>query len=462
MNVRRAVRLVSGLHEHTAVVTWWQSRPAALAARVTPAWRRGLLSLAAVGALAADVSKVLRPARGAAAGASVWLVAPVAGAILLALLYGCYRTATRFTDLPAVVRARPQVALHVLFWGAFAVVWRTPRDGSVWASTVLAVGALLPFFLWRCGYLLKTGQRGRAAGTRFADHLFYLSPVYGGTDTPVGKGYDHLVRHEAQSAEALARSQLAGVKLLVLALAWRGVQQVMAGAVYGDPDSPVTRMLGGYSLSVPSLDRLLAHNVSVPLLTAWASLYLELFREVLQHAARGHVIVGVLRLCGFNVFRNTYKPLLAESVVEFWNRYYYYFKELLVDFFFFPTFVRHLRAWPRLRIVAATFAAAFAGNMYYHALQQDRLVLQGDVWYAWGALHSRVFYCLLLTAGLAVSMLREQRRRGRTPAARGGVARVARIATVWTFFGIIHIWNAGAHASFAQRTRFFLSLLGAT
>jgi len=25
------------------------------------------------------------------------------------------------------------------------------------------------------------------------------------------------------------------------------------------------------------------------------------------------------------MFRNTYKPLLAESIVEFWNRYYYYF-----------------------------------------------------------------------------------------------------------------------------------------
>ena len=45
------------------------------------------------------------------------------------------------------------------------------------------------------------------------------------------------------------------------------------------------------------------------------------------------MIVGYLRLCGFNVFRNTYKPLLAETMVEFWNRYYYYFKELLVNFF---------------------------------------------------------------------------------------------------------------------------------
>ncbi|MEF8725082.1 hypothetical protein [Candidatus Accumulibacter phosphatis] len=40
------------------------------------------------------------------------------------------------------------------------------------------------------------------------------------------------------------------------------------------------------------------------------------------------MIIGTLRLFGFNVFRNTYKPLPPESILEFWNRYYYYLKEL--------------------------------------------------------------------------------------------------------------------------------------
>ena len=75
----------------------------------------------------------------------------------------------------------------------------------------------LPFLLWRIGYMLMSGQRGRIAGTRFSDHLLYLYPVYGGTNTPYGKGIDHLARHEAQTDEALARSQLAGLKLLALA-----------------------------------------------------------------------------------------------------------------------------------------------------------------------------------------------------------------------------------------------------
>ena len=91
------------------------------------------------------------------------------------------------------------------------------------------------------------------------------------------------------------------------------------------------------------------------------------------------MIVGCIRLLGFNVFRNTYKPLLAESIVEFWNRYYYYFKELLVEFFFYPTYLRSSWARPGIRMFLAVFAAAFIGNMYYHVLGSPETVLSFDL-----------------------------------------------------------------------------------
>jgi hypothetical protein len=458
VGIRGRLRHLSQLHEDRAVIAWWTNRTTGIAGRLTPERRRWLLSLAAIGALGGAVAKAL----GRAANADVpplWIAAPIASAVLLAALYGCYRAATGFASLPAPVRARPQVALHLAFWAVLVVVWMMPRHWNPPAATVVAIATLLPFVLWRCGYLLKTGQRGRAAGTRFADHLFYLFPIYGGRDAPIGKGFDNLTRHEAHSADALAKSQLAGMKLLILSLIWRGAEQLMNAAVYAEPTNQLTPLLAAHGARVPPLDRLLAQRVHVAPLVAWSSIYVELVRQVLRHAAWGHVTVGVLRLLGFNVFRNTYKPLLAESIVEFWNRYYYYFKELLVDFFFFPTFVRHFRRWPRLRMVAATFAAAFVGNLYYHALAHDELILTGDVRAAWTALHARTFYCLLLAAGISVSMLREQRRRG-TAVLPGRATRLVRIFGVWTFFAVIHVWGVGAQASFTRRTEFFLSLFG--
>jgi len=354
------------------------------------------------------------------------------------------------------VRRRPQMALHAVFAALLVASWACPGG---WGRRLLAaLAATLPFLLWRIGYMLMAGQRGKAGGTRFADHLFYLGPVWGGTNTPYGKGLDYLTRVEATTPEAFARSQLAGLRLLALALVWRATMAVMGAVVYGDPKSPLTPWLG-HSLGIPILHELLKHPAEYARPVAWLALYLELVRAVLRLAMKGHVVIGVLRLFGFYAFRNTYKPLLAESVVEFWNRYYYYFKELLVEFFFYPTFVRRFRRSPRLRIVAATFAAALVGNMYYHTIEQPSF-LAGNFALTWKVLQARLFYCVLLAAGISISMLREQRRRGAAARLPGGLRRVLRIAGVWTFFAVLHVWALPGPPGFAARTRFVLSLVG--
>lgn len=454
--VRSSLRAAANFHEHEGLIAWWARRLERAAAWLTAGRRRHLLSVVSLALLASSIAD--RPATPSAALALAPALRVLLGApCLLALFFLCYLAAVHYRRLPEAVRRRPQVALHLCFWAALAVLWATPEDEGLWRRVLALIALVTPFAIWRCGYLLKTGQRGRAAGTAFADHLFYLWPAWRGTETPYGKGWDYLSRHEAPSAEALARSQLAGVKLLLLAQVWSAVMLLMRAAVYGDPGSPLAAALGGWSLGTPRLPDLVLSGARVPAATAWATAYFELIWRTLRLAVRGHEYIGVLRLCGFNVFRNTYKPLLADSIVEFWNRYYYYFKELLVEFFFFPTFARY-RVRPWLRTLLAVFAAAFAGNLYYHLIDPEELLVLGDVSALWALVQARAVYCFLLAAGIYVSMQREQGRRGAAPAGRGGPARrLLRIAGVWTFYGIIQIWDGGVATS-AQRLRFFLSL----
>ncbi|MGH7397686.1 MAG: hypothetical protein ACRELW_09120 [Candidatus Rokuibacteriota bacterium] len=454
-----AARRLGHFHEDPAVIAGWQAWTRPLLTRLTPGRRRALLALAAL------YVTVKRPLRDMAPAVDLRSPGgPPAAAVVillcLAVVIAAYVAARRFPSLPAAVRARPQIWLHALFWALVLICWlRPPGSGASGAASVILPGLVLalPFLLWRIGYLLMSGQRGRVAGTRLSDHLLYCYPAYGGTNTPYGKGIDHLARHEARSDEALARSQLAGLKLLALAWIYDRALELMAGLVHGEPGG----LLGGYGLGLPRLDALMPAGEPAPWLTAWATVYAGLVSDVLELAVRGHEIVGVLRLFGFNIFRNTYKPLLAPSLVEFWNRYHYYFKELLVEFFFFPTYVRRFRGSPRLRMLAATFAAAGFGNLYYHLLQQDPFLLTGS-WTAvrpW--LETRSVYCGLLALGIYVSMRREQRRRGATAAAPAStLIRLRRIAGVWTFFALIGIWGETGTASFGQRALFVLGLFG--
>lgn len=451
---------LSQFHEDAAIIAWWHTRLRWILEWLTPFRRRAILAAGAVWVGFQGPLKFLAKADELSVPADRLGAALVILAIFV-LLWLCYRAAVRFSTLPAVVRRHPQITLHLLYWGSLAVLWVTPSEPGLWRSVLLGVAIVFPYLLWRCGYMLLAGQYGRMAGTRFSDHLLTLWPAYSGSNTPYGKGLAYLSRFEAKTGEELARSQLAGIKLLLLCQLWRLARNLLEGLVYGSGNE-LTVALGGFTVGIPRLGELVKAGGQAPLLSSWISIYCELVWQVLHHAIRGHEIIGILRLFGFNVFRNTYKPLLAESLLEFWNRYYYYFKELLVTFFFMPAFAQLgavLRQWPQLRLFLAVMASAFVGNLYYHLLQGYALLVQGDLFQALYNLRSRAFYCLLLALGVYVSMLRERRRSSQPPAA-GGSRRFLRIAGVWTFFSLIFIWNVRGDAPFLSRVDFFLGLFG--
>ncbi|NJD35870.1 MAG: hypothetical protein FIA96_13730 [Betaproteobacteria bacterium] len=450
----------SQFHENPAVIAWWGARLSGVLGWLKPSRRRAILALASIGAGALIPFNMLTGHKG-------WLVAPSGQEMafvivaLFAVLGLIYRAAVGFSALPGMIRRHPQLALHLLYWGFLAMLWAAGPITGGWRTVLFGMAMIFPFLIWRCAFLLLSGQHGRMAGTGFSDHLIYLWPAYGGNDTPYGKGLAYLSQCEAKTEVELARSQLAGIRLILLGFCWGVVMFVFEGIVYGEGNA-LTRAFGGRTLGIPALGQLVKQGAEAPFAASWASVYCELMKQVLRHAAGGHVIIGLLRLFGFNVFRNTYKPLLAESVVEFWNRYYYYFKELMVTFFFLPTYAalgRRLGKLPQLRLFAAVFAAAFFGNVYYHLIRVSDKMAEGRVLEELFEHRSRIFYCFLLALGVFVSMLRQQRLRGR-PLASGTSNRVLRIAGVWTFFALIFIWNVRGRGTFANRVDFFLGMFG--
>lgn len=454
------IRRLTQFHEDPAVIGWWLTRMGRALTWFSPFRRRAIL---AVGAIYLGVATPLRE-MATVEGLPVpsdWTGLTLLVLAIFAILWLCYLATVNFKALPLIVRHHPQLTLHLMYWGTLVMLWLTAPTAGRWREVVLGVAFLFPFLIWRCGYMLMSGQNGRTAGTRFAHQLIVIWPVFGGSNTPYGKGLEYLSRFEAKNEDELAQSQLAGVKLLILAGLWRMGFALMEGVVYG-PGNAITHALGGHTIGIPKLSSLVVQGAEAPLYASWGSIYCELVWQVLKRAFIGHQIIAVLRLFGFNVLRNTYKPLLAESVQEFWNRYYYYFKELLVSFFFMPVFMQlggPLRGWPRLRLFAAVFAAAALGNTYYHVLEGRAPLVLGSVFNRMNYLCSPFFYSVLLAIGIYVSMLRKQRRGARTLSGTRA-ARIGRIFGVWTFFSLIFIWDVRSDAPFFTRVDFFLRLFG--
>jgi hypothetical protein len=140
------------------------------------------------------------------------------------------------------------------------------------------------------------------------------------------------------------------------------------------------------------------------------------------------------------VFRNIYKPLLAESIIEYWGSFRIVLRNSVSIFSFIRRALRLVR--PAASMLIVVLAAAFLGNMYFHVLEELELLMAGDpaaLWSRWG---SRTVYSLLLFVGVWVSMLRQQSRRAtESDNAASNLTRVRRVTGVWTYSAIIHIWH---------------------
>jgi len=268
----------------------------------------------------------------------------------------------------------------------------TPRYLTVWDFTAMS-GA----YLWFIGYSLLDARA--PARDDFALQLGTYRPFWGSPTTPFVKGSAYLRRIEAKDAHQLAITQLKGLKLLAWSLLIGFFSKYFSQCVHG-------------LLAIPTFSDAFLHSVNrapYPSYTCWASLMTGFLDDMLAISIAGHRIVACCRMAGFNALRNTYRPLSSRTVADFWNRYYFYFKELMVDFFFFPVFLNYFKSHKKLRIAVATFAAAGFGNAFYHYIFYLQYISQLGLWRSLAAYHVYLFYCFVLATAITISQMRKRR-----------------------------------------------------
>jgi hypothetical protein len=272
-----------------------------------------------------------------------------------------------------------------------------PRGGSLrtvsWHFLTVAAA-----YLWFIAYsLLDISSK---SCDPFTLQVGTYQPFWGSTAVPFVKGAAYLRRIEAQNAEQLAVTQLKGLKLLV----WAVILNLFLWKAF----LPVVHAYIGIPLYDDIFD-LSMRRAAFPWYLGWASLIAHFFERLAELSIMGHRIVASCRMAGFMALRNTCRPLASRSIAEFWNRYYYYFKELLVDCFFYPTFMRYFKRRGHWRLFAATFAAASFGNAFYHFFSSLHYIEELGFWRALEGFQSYIFYTIVLAVGISISQVRERK-----------------------------------------------------
>lgn len=293
--------------------------------------------------------------------------------------------------------------------------------GAIW--TLIALWASCFWFL---AYALAD-QKAKDA-TPNALRAAYMRPFWGGDAVPFGKGHAYLAKFDAKDAQELAATRLKALKLgvwaAILAALYAGLDHLVHGA------AAIPRLNDAILMQIAGTD--------APLGMRWASLVTNYFLDLVLIAVWGHALVAVIRMAGWRIPRNTVNPLASRSLAEFWNRYYFYFKELVVDFFFYPAFLRWFKKSPRLRIAFATLCAAGLGNFLYHFMRETHVFAAGFEFDILSRFATYAFYTLALSAGLIVSQLR-----GRKPQPADGFWRyeVLPRLNVMAFFCLLKVFD---------------------
>ena len=424
-----------------SAVIWTNSRAAIL---FSATWLTALLETALGGNDTLDrVAAVVRQEQ-----LPDWAAAPVATGLVLLVVLGSAAALRWVGRRPqSMLSRRPLVTLLALEMGLCFVASLNLLSGWPRVMVWSAVFVLTPY-IWFLPYAI-VDQRSRDPNTRLLQ-LATLRPFWSPGYLPFGKGAAFLRKSLSKTPTELAITQLKAVKLLLWA---NGLFALREGLVWLFQDT----------LQVPRLGQALDAFVGAqphPLPMSWAALVLSTAKLSLQVAMWAHLFIGIARLAGYRLPRGSWRPLESRTLMDYFNRFHYYFKELLVDLFFVPTFFKVFRNHQRIRMFFATFMAAGVGNALWHFLRDIDLLHTLGPGAAVETYTSYLFYSGVLATGVGLSQVRANL--GFRPSSTVA-GRLCSFVFVWSFVTCLHIFgDASRDHTLRERMSFLISLFGFT
>ncbi|MBX3169568.1 MAG: hypothetical protein KF760_19355 [Candidatus Eremiobacteraeota bacterium] len=343
---------------------------------------------------------------------------------LLAVAYLALMTTAFYRLRRKYPQSWPLPALFLLYAVNLALVLSPLSAGPAGLLLYTGLWAFSAYF-WFIAFALRDASSPQASPAWFQLATFH--PYFGGSIIPLGLGAAHLRQRQAKDNQSLARCQLKGIKLLLAC--W-----VASGLLAALIRLRQWARLPEFSLI---LHQYLDGQVFYPRSLCWLSL-LEAFPEsLMQGFLLGNLLIGAARIGGFQLLQQVYQPWGARSIADYWNRVSYYYKETVLQLFFYPCYLRYFKGWPRLRQAFAIFMAAGVGNLLFHIRLLVPQLLQRGPLETLRGMHTYFCYCLILCAGLYFSQLKSSQQR----AALTLRQRILTLGSIFLFYSLLGVFD---------------------
>lgn len=272
-------------------------------------------------------------------------------------------------------------------------------QSNYWAAISTSVSIILANYAWYLIFILKDKHY------RYW-HLLTMIPFWSWSNIPFPKAWKYLNETEVIDKIDLARTQLNAIKLLVYCVLLSIPMHLLDTYLYAYP----TILKNYFHLeTLPLVNNLntaitqYGTSQGLSFIANWSATFCSFIHTALYLTIGTNAIIATIRLCGWRVRRNVYRCFEATSISDFFNRYYYYFKEFLVDIFFFPTYFSFFKKYPSLRLFFATLMAAGVGNFIFHFNSDIARIYDLGYWKALVSYQVYALYCLVLSLAIFIS-----------------------------------------------------------
>lgn len=269
-------------------------------------------------------------------------------------------------------RISPVILLFALFCGCLLTMPALSEHTTIYVLFWMFT-AMLGKAFWYLAAFLKDGIAGdevkriSAMVIPFWTHN-WTHAVY------VPTSYPALVRAEVQDSEKLALVRLRGLKLLLWCIFLKICSTLMMYAFFMDPYS-VLKTIGLPSLEWSNpidMDIGMYNHLGTTLIQRWITCLVLAVNFFLVFTAGSGAVVSTVRMAGYDVFRQVYRPQDSKSFTDFLHRVYYYYIEILLRFLFYPIwdFLRVFRLGLRPRKFLTSFLTIALGGVMFSFLRE--------------------------------------------------------------------------------------------
>ncbi len=258
------------------------------------------------------------------------------------------------------------------------------KKQSWMAIAVMVLSCCLMKFIWFLAYYLTDKGSGKSS---LLNSILSIEPIWifnFHRVHAIPRGSVELVASEQKNIIALSKCQISGIKLALVSMFFKLVAQLLemflfhsqgSGVIFSDIHIPSLNLVN------PSLIGLSKYNqLDISSLQLWLVVLVRpMIYFLFEPMGNAGLLVAFLRLLGFKINRNFYKPFAANTFSNFLHRIYFYYSSILIHFFYLPIFFYLSEVFKfrsKLKIFLSTFLTISLGGFIMSYFRNNMLFIE--------------------------------------------------------------------------------------